>query len=553
MNAIPPGLYPQLSAAELGSKTINGSHGEYLCAKALSKATEQESWYVLRSYHVEEHLDKHEGEVDFLLITSTCIICIEVKGSSVRNSERGFEVWNRGSKSWEGLKESPFTQSQQNSYSLQEEIRNLGPNSFKMPIIWCVWFPEMSDFNPGLEFADWRIGTEDDLREPVAFFERLIERSKESFKKTGTVKFISQPSQILNKVVRTLRQLNNGQDEGVDWSLIKSRLNNNLKLLTESQYNSFRKIERNRKVLTYGGAGTGKTYLAMVEALRLLEKGQRIFFLVWSENVRKMLQLWFNNQNAALGNLKIVSFEKSNWEGITHNLNSVGFDALLVDEFQDFYQKDSFYELIESFEGKVVRLFGDHVNQVIGTLEENQMDRMFERLQDFSQLLLDENCRNTRNLIISVKNTTGLDKNSDYLENSIQGEAPVSLPGNSAEAILKVLKEKKEQGAEHSDLVIINLEASQLDYTNDLLANDEYPIERFDFSKEGIRLASVDQVKGLEFSHVVIIGVGRALNSTELRNLYIAMTRAVISCTLMYDLDERFSILPLINKFNAHA
>ena len=66
MNLLPPGVYPPLNEEEINNASLNGSHAEFLVCNALVKQAVQSGWFVLRSFHIEDHPRNHSGEIDFL-------------------------------------------------------------------------------------------------------------------------------------------------------------------------------------------------------------------------------------------------------------------------------------------------------------------------------------------------------------------------------------------------------------------------------------------------------------------------------------------------------
>ena len=146
MNLLPPGVYPPLNEEEINNASLNRSHAEFLVCNALVKQAVQSGWFVLRSFHIEDHPRNHSGEIDFLVITDRSLICIEVKGSSIKSTNGDFQSYHRGAKEWRGIK-NPFQQSKECSYSVIDLLRLIPHLKGRILVGWCVWFPEMTSFH----------------------------------------------------------------------------------------------------------------------------------------------------------------------------------------------------------------------------------------------------------------------------------------------------------------------------------------------------------------------------------------------------------------------
>lgn len=539
MNIISPGIFPPLSAEELRSKSINHSSGEFLCAKSLERATSENSIYVLRSFHVDKHNEKQEGEIDFLIITDECIICVEVKSSRLRQVPKGFQQWDRGKNKWLDLKESPFQQSKSNCYSLRGLSDSLGANRIKLPIVWCVWFPEMEGFDVGVEYSSWKIALKGDLNDPMRFLNEFIHNTRLNLKKSR-FKMKPVPSQMLYRYINVLRRFDHHDKEDPQLEYLSSvrHLRNNIKLLTEVQQDAFRLIQDNLEIVVRGGAGTGKTYLAMIEALRLSEMNKRVLILAYSLQVCNMIQDWIIPYNKGERNISVLQISD---ESISHELEFC--DAVIIDEYQDILNEDKFKEICVNRNGNYVRLFGDHINQVM----DEELDREWENFDSlterYTSVLLSQNCRNTSQIVSAVKTFIEVKEEEEYRESRISGEKIRLAVVSSIDAIRSELENLLAKGIEEEDVVVISLENTFLFSFSELTSAIQC-----DF--RNVKCALPAEVKGLEFAHVFVVGVGgKQYTVLKLRELYVAITRAMISCTLMYDVTgDSYEALKVVKK-----
>jgi hypothetical protein len=132
------------------------------------------------------------------------------------------------------------------------------------------------------------------------------------------------------------------------------------------------------------------------------------------------------------------------------------------------------------------------------------------------------------------------------MENSISGERVFHDCISGVDKIREYVLGLLTRGISPLDIVIVDIGESDMINPNDLLNFDEFDI--FGNNSLAVKIATVKDVKGLEFDYVIIAGLGRRLKPESLQLIYIAMTRAIIQCVVLYNLDKEFSILPYIAK-----
>jgi Holliday junction resolvase-like predicted endonuclease len=543
-----PGLYPELSENEIVEQAANDSHGEFLCAKALEAISEQKGWHVLRSYNIERHREHHQGEIDLLVVTAKAVVCLEVKSSSVRYDARGYTIHNRGRNSWEST-QNPFEQSKNNSYSLLDTLKSLEAIKFPFPVVWGVWFPEMQAFDAGAEYENWRVGLESDLGNSGYFIEELIIQSLKKLqeKKGKSFREIITQKQIV--LVNALRRIGE-PDVGYyshDVSRISNKIKANVQLLTENQKRVFEGLHENRKLVVFGGAGTGKTYLAILEILRCLDDGQTVLVLMRSKYLKNLFKAKLKEQEVDQGLYDVFSLSETSWTFVNDHTKIKKPQVLIVDEYQDLFEDAEFSGLLAMFQNGFIRLFGDHVNQSITNPAVEVKNDMLEALDGFSIYSLSVNCRNTKYVIEDVKKVTLLDKTSDYLENTIVGERVKATPIKTISDLSQKVDGLLSSGVLVEEIVIVDLEISSNIKPSILI--DGIHFKKFGELGDGVRIAQPEDVKGLEFDYVIVTGLGSLPSPEKLRSIYVAITRAVVSCELVYDLsDGDFSVLQLISK-----
>jgi Holliday junction resolvase-like predicted endonuclease len=543
MNLIPSGIIPPLTLDEIRLKSINHSHGEYLCLTALEQVADEMGWYILRSYNLEDHIQHAQGEIDILIVTPRCMVCIEVKSSRLIQSNEGYKIYNRWKKNWEATQD-PFFQCKNNHYSLIELLKNFEILKFNFPVVWCVWFPEMNQFDVGAEYGIWRIGLSHHLSEPREFIENVIFNSELKMK----VKFHEKTSQHQLLVVNSLRKI--GRFDDVDekeiLTIMERKIKNNVALLTEGQKLVFEGLKQNNKIIVFGGAGTGKSYLAVIECLHSLQNGMTVMILVQSKYLKRYFLERFAEYGLDNTLLTVVAVDDDGWDGVEFCLKRRKYNSLVVDEYQDFLGSDYFFSVLSDASFGRITMFGDHINQMISEPQFAINEKLVDYLNGFVKFTLSKNCRNTQNTITSVKRITGLEKVGTYLENTITGERVEHICINNTDKVREYALKLINKGISPNDIIIIDIGESDIISSNVILNFEGYEI--FGGAGKSIKIATVRDVKGLEFDYVLIVGLGRSLHAESKRLIYIAMTRAIIKCIIFYDLDKDFSILPYIAK-----
>ncbi len=322
--------------------------------------------------------------------------------------------------------------------------------------------------------------------------------------------------------------------------------------LTREQFKILKVLRYQRRAIIMGGAGTGKTLLAIEKASQLAESGLRVLFLCYNRNLSEWIASRFTGTGVSVytfhgfvGHLiQKARLPRAHFRddddftaqapdllidaaGILHapggDLNLL-YDAIIVDEAQDF-QDTWWIGLLECLRDKntgIFYVFGDN----------NQ--RIFQQLGDIpiegEPLVLDENLRNTQH-IHEVLRLYSRDAEAACV--GPQGRpveiVPAADPAAERRELQRVLyRLVNEEGIPIEEIIILTPAGEKRSQwkKDDQLGNF---ILTWDLDTEmslAARVCTIYSYKGLE-SAVVILTELHALRP-EIRDqlLYVALSRA---------------------------
>ncbi len=401
--------------SETGRMTTTGTE-----TPRLANAAERRVWdalvdqlgpddVVIPGKRVTDHLKDHE--VDFVVaIEGAGIVCIEVKGG---------EVWHDGQTWWQGGRGhqheiEPVRQARDACYALRDYIE-MDPRWTQGRLRWdhVVVLPntELPDGFALAECPRWKIIDRTDL--PNLFAKvRAILLTQEIDRPFLTAAGIAELKEALSG--RGLPQR----------SVVARALENEdaADILTEHQSVILDAIRLLHRVEIRGGAGSGKTFLAMEQARRLARDGQRVALVCYSHGLASYLEritaTWSRRQQPAyVGEFHDLGKRWGAPEGPDESVRNDDtvqfwehdlpihmadlaaqlepghrFDAIVVDEAQDF--ADAWWDPL------LAALKDEDTGGLYVFTDEGQ--RVFNRLGSppvpLVPLILDQNLRNTRQI-----------------------------------------------------------------------------------------------------------------------------------------------------------
>jgi hypothetical protein len=311
-----------------------------------------------------------------------------------------------------------------------------------------------------------------------------------------------------------------------------ARVDEQIAVLTEDQMNMLDVVDANTRVLCSGGAGTGKTFLAMELAKRWTADGLKVALVCRSPCLKRFLESKFEISGLAV----------TLGSGISTAARRAGidkFDALIVDEGQDLLVWSSLEKMDNHLIGGLEKgrwcFFYDVNNQsgMFGTVDKDAMK--FLKSSQPARVPLRMNCRNTRIILEKVKTLLGADMGVRGV-----GEGPdirqkiVDSEETSAQTIEEEIKYIIERGGlSLGELTILSprpLGQSSAAFLKDRLLKqvvvlDEYAFRSFPPKK--ISFSEISNFKGLENEAIIVVDLPLPRKSIlPFPQHYVAMSRA---------------------------
>ena len=417
-------MYPDLSDSELTNwrkLRIIQSDGEVKLYKALRNLPERFAVFFQVGWVLRNKDQKaSDGENDFLIFCPDYgYICIEAKGSNgikFNAKKRKWFSYNRNKREWSPIKD-PVKQAEDAKHATLQKIKESQEYiAYSKPYIehgHAVFFPELSDISqvesPTLPRA--LIGYRESLKNPQIWLQIVTNYWNKNNK--------TPPNIVLPILEKTFARSFEVQP------LISSNLELNKKerlRLTNDQMMILNILKNRDRVAIRGGAGTGKTVIALEKAKRLADEGLKTLLICYNRPLADHLNLSCKDD----ANLQVMSFHflcdshckkfnlanpgrnvleeaKRTYPG--HNLFDVQmpaalaltadnpdlqFDAIVCDEGQDF--REEFWLpielLLKDIENSPFYVFFEE-NQNIYSIAESFP------IENKDTYLLTGNCRNT--------------------------------------------------------------------------------------------------------------------------------------------------------------
>ena len=547
-----------------------------------------DDWVALHSLDLAPWNRGLRTEIDFVVIVpDTGILCIEVKSHA--NIAFEDDRWYPAE-----IKRSPFKQASDGRYTFYRRLRELAPQFKNIPVVHCCVFPRAPfDLPPNLSIQPWElmdIRTFRTFGSGESFCMDLRARMQKSVQADGNLSALairlsqSQIEEIVTCCVPVRKRRPDAREE------IVRREEQAGKILREQQKPVLQLAALNDQLVVFGGAGTGKTLIAIEVARRAAEKGRRVALLCFNQLVGEWMREHTNRITPPMPNLIVgraiqimaemtgveipdkpsrefweIELPRMLEERLTDpDLKAVAsFDYLVLDEAQDIIARPRLWQCLTQFlAGSIERgafaLFGDFDNQVLS--ERSVMDEALASLDAASRpsrWRLSENCRNYRIVGDTAVRLGGFANEvySGYMRvgGGVQNY-DISFYEHERAQLDQVgrwLKDFKSQGYKSSEITILSFRSVDTSAAT-RLKHEGFKLRPTWQAGDFTGYTSVHAFKGMENKVVILTDLVLGEADFHRHLFYTGMTRATESVRVSCDINSKETLLGWLTGKDRH-
>jgi hypothetical protein len=325
--------------------------------------------------------------------------------------------------------------------------------------------------------------------------------------------------------------------------------------LTQQQFRILRQLRRHRRAAIVGGAGTGKTLLAMEKAQQLADAGFRVLFLCFNKQLSEWLDKAITDENIMISTFHGMVGRTRHWAGLRGTgpkmsmdefsekapeimLDALSiirspdsgaqdnlFDAIIVDEAQDFEAEwwIPLPDLLTDPEHGVFYVFFDDNQRLYTQISNVPMER--------EPFFLDENCRNTQHIHARLLPYAKTDDETVCL--GPEGRAVELVPAPTKQTARKELQRVlhrlvNEDGVHWKDIIVLTPSSERRSQwkKDDQLGNFILSWDMETQMQQAIRVTTIYRFKGLESSVVIVTELDQLYEDIGDQLVYVALSRA---------------------------
>ena len=547
-----------------------------------------DSWTILHSLDLADHIRQVSGEADFvILIPGLGVLCLEVK--ACHSVIRGDEGWYYG-KDPVPHQKGPFRQASEAMHSIRKRVISSRPGLSGVLFWSAVIFPYLDFTIRSSEWLEWQVI--DSKKMQSRGLSESIKHVLRCAREHISVKAGSLSKALLetrptaaecNEIAEALRP--NFELTVSPRSRIK-KIRDELIAFTVEQYAALDALEANDRILFRGPAGTGKTLLAIEAAKRASQSGKRVLLICFN----RLLKEWIAGQleqasptvtvhtfhSYALSIADIVpspmqAASNTFWQDElpSHALAAfltsdarrpVLFDELIVDEAQDILVSQ-YLDLLEfsipnGLDGGRWRFFADFENQAIFNSDPavEPLAAMKEHVTAFAECSLRNNCRNPPRIACLAHLLGRLTPDYSKVLRPDNGVEPEIVfyrdIGHQEELLLGKLKQFQVDGFDAADMIVLSPRSDLMSGAANISdVKWKQRVKPLSLRNKGdIGFASIHAFKGLEALVVIITDLSRFDPTSTADLFYIGVTRAVERLVVFMSEDARQDVIKSLQK-----
>jgi hypothetical protein len=528
-----------------------------------------DDWVAMHSLDLAPWNRGLRTEIDFVVIVpDSGLLCVEVKSHGTISFEN--DHWAPPD-----IRRSPFKQAADGRYAFYRRLRDLAPEFKSLPVVHCCIFPRaIFDLRPNLsvqphELMDCRRFAE--FRSGGDFCADLRARLRRSVAADGNLRPLTDRLSCneIERIVECCLPVQKRRPDAREQ--IVRREQEAESVLRAQQKPVLELAERNQRIIVSGGAGTGKTLIAMEVARRAAERGRRVALLCFNQLVGEWMKRRMAQVAAALPNLlagrAIQVMAEMSGLGIPAQPTSAFwdtelpdrleerltdpefradavFDTLVLDEAQDLLARPRVWRCLEQFlaggfEAGTYSMFGDFEGQSLtrpGSVSQSLGDLDLSARP--ARWRLSENCRNYRIVGDTAVRLAGFAESvyADYMRTggSVHNYDIAFFDSERAqlEQLGQWLRDFKSEGYRPSEITILSFGSTD-DCAAKHLSGSGFRLRPAWQAGEGTGYASINAFKGME--NKVVILTDLVLGEPEFHRhlFYTGMTRATESVRVL--------------------
>lgn len=532
------------------------------------------TWTVLHSLGLSSHAKKPWAEIDFVLVGPDGVYCLEVKGGDVSRHNGLWHFTDRYG-NVHTKAEGPFQQVGGAAAALYHFLTEHS-RGFNAIVGYGVMMPDVvfREDGPDIELNVLYDST-DAERSMKAYVQRLAEYWRKRLRRSDDPLAPGECSSIVDA-------LRGDFDFHKPLSRIAQDVCNELLSLTTDQYKALDTMEENPRCIIKGGAGTGKTLLAVEEARRAAAHRKRVLLCCYSRNLATFLKSAIDEELIHIESLHRLMYGYISAAGLTsllpdaeeHYLFEVGypqtciealtrldsfqpFDTIVVDEAQDL-MLDTYLDVLDV-------LLKDGLDQGMWCFFLDPKQNVFKGIQQgiherlkrchAAVATLHVNCRNTRPIAVSNALLSGLSPDAVARAGGPEVEMYWFRDRSHVRrAISNFIARLLSDGVRAEQIVILSpyrLAASAVAHGIDC------PHSIADLSDTGvpaggcIGFSTISAFKGLEADFVGVVDINHLLSPEMTSFIYVATSRARVLLGVFIDEQSRADFEQRSREFGA--
>jgi len=520
-------------------------------------------WAIIHSLDIAPWNNRRRTEIDFLVIVPDVgILCVEVKSHA--------EIYFDGER-WHPptIKRSPFKQALDARYAFSRRLRDVAPG-LSIPVVHCCVFPRASVDIP--ETLSLRKYESMDAREfralatGPAFCTDLRRRMIEAIKDDPQLEPLREPlpSATVDRIVALSVPVQRRRPDAAEQiQRSQQRIDD---VLREQQKPVLQLASLNKRIVVTGGAGTGKTLVAMEVARRAAEAGSRVALVCFNRLVGQWLAAQVEMRQPPLPNLvadravRLLAtlaqvaiprnaspdyWDEAFLDAVEERLTDPDFvaasqfDFLVIDEAQDILARPRLWNCLLHFlsgglENGRFALFGDFDHQVLGPRDLHVVQSTLRDVTSrctYTQWVLTDNCRNLRIVGDTAVRMSGFGASlySDYrIGTGSVDDLTLTYYKTQAEqdSLLAMhLRDLRAAGFRDGQISILSFCQPQSSAATRLVAAG-HRLVLADLRPDRTGYTSVHAFKGLDNAAIILTDVEVGLQDFQRHVFYTAMTRS---------------------------